>query len=41
MLSKVEMGFFFFFEKFGICRRVLRHRVKDKSVQMREHVLLL
>jgi len=42
VLSKVEMEFLKSPEKFdGIYRRVLRHRIKVKSTQMREHAMLL
>ena len=42
MFSKVELEFLKSPEKFdGVYRRVLRHRIKVKSVQMREHAMLL
>ena len=42
MLSKAEMEFLKNPEKFdGVYRRVLRHRINVKSVQIREHAMLL
>ena len=42
VLSKAEMEFLKNPEKFdGVYRRVLRHRINVKSVQMREHAMLL